>query len=91
VNGKPKRGTLIWFNVEKGYGFIRTEQDERLRVSAGGFQPGCEPDARCAGQEVLYDVRGDDGELGAPGEREAVDVHFPTAPAPRRARLRHSR
>jgi cold shock CspA family protein len=85
VNGKPKQGTLIWFNVEKGYGFIRTEQDDRLRVSSTGFLPGCEPDARCAGQEVLFDIRGDEGKL------EAVDVHFPAAPAPRRARLRHSR
>ena len=65
--------------------FGRTEQDERLRVSTSGFLPGCEPDARCAGQEVLFDVRDEAGEL------EAVDVHFPTAAAPRRARLRHSR
>ena len=86
MTDKPMRGELIWFNVEKGYGFIRTEHDERLRVSAGGFMPGCEPDARCAGQEVLFAVRGGDD-----GEHEAVDVHSPTAPPPRRARLRHSR
>ena len=85
MNGKPKRGELIWFNVEKGYGFFRTEQDERLRVSSSGFLPGCEPDARCAGQEVLFDVREDDG------VPEAVEVHFPTTAPPRRARLRHSR
>jgi cold shock CspA family protein len=23
-------GTMLWFNVEKGYGFIRTEQRERV-------------------------------------------------------------
>ena len=81
----PARKPAVWFNVEKGYGYIRSEQDERLRVSSSGFMPGCEPDARCAGQEVLFDVREGDGEL------EAVDVHFPTAAAPRRARLRYSR
>lgn len=85
MNGKPKQGTLIWFNVDKGYGFIRTEEDQRLRVTSTGFMPGLQPDARCAGQEVLFYVRGDDEEL------EAVDVHFPSAPPPRRARLRHSR
>ena len=34
------RGTMIWFNADKGHGFIRTEEDERLIVHADGFTDG---------------------------------------------------
>jgi cold shock CspA family protein len=79
------QGTMIWFNIEKGYGFIRTEQDERLRVGLGGFLSGHRPEPRCRGREVSFDREGD-GE----GAR-AVNVCFVSRPEPRRARLRHAR
>ena len=33
-------GKLIWFNPEKGHGYIRTEDGERLLVKEDGFAPG---------------------------------------------------
>ena len=49
------RGTMIWFNVDKGHGFIRTEDDERLIVHADGFTDGDAPVGRCAGNDVTFD------------------------------------
>ncbi len=43
------RGTMIWFNADKGHGFIRTEDDERLIVHEDGFSAGEIPAGRCAG------------------------------------------
>jgi cold shock CspA family protein len=43
------RGRMIWFNAEKGYGFIRTEDDERLYIHESGFADGHVPTGRCAG------------------------------------------
>src|SRR4051794_29720538 len=40
-------GTMIWFNADKGYGYIRTEDDERLYVAASGFVEDEPPTARC--------------------------------------------
>jgi hypothetical protein len=34
------RGQLLWFNETKNFGFIRTEEDERLYVHRSGFMPG---------------------------------------------------
>ena len=33
-------GSMLWFNVEKGYGYIQTDEDERLYVDSSGFAPG---------------------------------------------------
>jgi cold shock CspA family protein len=78
------QGTMLWFNCDKGYGFIRTEQGERLPVSSSGFLPGHEPGPRCKGREVSFERTTDD-------DARAVNVTFVAAAEPRRARLRHSR
>ena len=78
------RGTMIWFNAEKGFGFIRTEADERLYVAASGFLPGDPPTGRCAGQEVVFDREEDHGHA------HAVNVVLPTVVDIRRARQRRS-
>ena len=49
------RGTMIWFNAEKGHGFIRTEDDERLIVHEDGFADGEIPIGRCAGTDVSFE------------------------------------
>jgi cold shock CspA family protein len=78
------RGTMIWFNAEKGHGFIRTEQDERLYVASSGFESGYGPELRCKGLEVHFDRQ--DAEGGA----RAVNVVLITQVDPRRARLRNA-
>jgi cold shock CspA family protein len=79
VNGK-----MLWFNEDKGFGFIRTEYDERLYVARSGFATGEVPVGRCAGREVVFDreVR--------EGDTRAVNVVFPPDSNPRRARPRQS-
>ena len=79
------QGTIVWFNLDKGYGFIRTEQDERLYVARSGFVPEHAPTVRVAGREVSFDREAQEGDA------RAVNVVFPTAAEPRRARLRHQR
>jgi CspA family cold shock protein len=78
-------GKMIWFNPDKGFGFIRTEEDERLYVAANGFADGNAPQSRCGGRDVAFDRI-----LGASGPH-AIGVHYVTFAEPRRARLRHSR
>jgi cold shock CspA family protein len=78
-------GKMIWFNADKGYGFIRTETDERLYVAASGFSADASPEPRCAGRAVAFE------RVVGTGGPEAVEVRYVTAPEPRRARLRHSR
>jgi cold shock CspA family protein len=79
------QGTMLWFNLDKGFGFIRTEQDERLYVSRSGFVPDHLPTERCAGRPVTFDREAEEGDA------RAVNVVFPVAADARRARLRHSR
>jgi cold shock CspA family protein len=80
------RGTMLWFNLDKGYGFIQAEDEERLYVTSADFQSGEQPGPRCKGQAVSFErqVAGE--------EIRAVNVSFvaQTDP-PRRARLRHAR
>lgn len=78
-------GTMLWFNVDKGYGFIHTEDEERLPVGSTGFLAGHEPEPRCKGREVRFER-----EVDAEGVR-AVNVCFISRAEPRRARLRHTR
>ena len=79
------RGRMLWFNLDKGYGFIRSEDDERLAVGSSGFRPGHQPGARCKGRPVDFDREtGDDGPY-------AANVSFVVHEEPRRARLRSSR
>jgi cold shock CspA family protein len=79
------QGTMLWFNVDKGYGFIRTEHDERLYVARSGFASGEQPEPRCKGRRVSFQRQ------EAEGDARAVEVAFVTSDDPRRARLRHAR
>jgi len=79
---------MLWFNGEKGYGYIQTENDERLYVASDGFLPNEEPahEARCGGRPVTFQ------RLAGEGEPRAVDVAFvPDGELPNRARLRSPR
>jgi len=73
---------MLWFNAEKGFGFIQTEEDERLYVPHSGFVPGEAPVGRCAGRDVVFErvVHG--------GDAQATGVTFPAEAASRRARPR---
>lgn len=79
------KGTMLWFNVDKGYGFIRTEDDERVSVESSGFLPDHQPAPRCRGLEVTFRREVVDGVISA------VEVAFVASRNPRRARLRRSR
>jgi cold shock CspA family protein len=80
------QGTMLWFNLDKGYGYIHTEQDERLYVASSGFCAGHQPEPRCKGRQVSFHRQVDEGSA------HAVNVSFlAPAAAPRRARLRHAR
>jgi cold shock CspA family protein len=77
------RGTMLWFNEEKDYGFISTEEGERLYVHGTGFA-GCDrPKGRCAGLEVSFRVTEEEGVRKA--EESSLVPHV----AARRARRRH--
>jgi cold shock CspA family protein len=75
------RGEMLWFNEAKRYGFISTEDGERVYVHSSGFAVG-PPVGRCAGRHVTLQLHTDD--LG----RSAVDVRFVDENAERRARPR---
>jgi cold shock CspA family protein len=83
VEGGRISGDMLWFNNEKGHGFIETATGDRLRVEGSGFRNG-PPEGRCAGMAVTFHVTGD-GEAA-----RAHDVAFPEDAAPRRARIRRS-
>jgi cold shock CspA family protein len=76
------RGKMLWFNEEKGHGYIATEEGERLYVDRAGFTPGHVPVGRCADLDVEFEIAGDGD------ERSAVNVIVPEVIAPRRARRR---
>lgn len=76
-------GQMLWFNNDKGHGFIESATKERLRVEAADFSNG-PPEGRCAGLAVTYQLDGD-GESAKP-----FDVAFRDDAAPRRARIRRS-
>jgi hypothetical protein len=75
-------GKMLWFNSDKGFGFIETAQGERLYVAEGGFMPGQVPVGRCAGLDVVFE-RVVDG-----GEPRAINALFPPEADTRRARRR---
>ena len=84
MDGQYVRGKMLWFNEEKGHGFISTDDGERLYVDAGGFTV-APPEGPCAGLQVEFRVAdGPDGRF-AEATRMIEDV------APRRARRRGSR
>jgi len=56
------RGSMLWFNEDKDYGYISAEDGERLYVHRSGFVEGAAPVGRCAGRAVDFDrVDGDEG------------------------------
>jgi hypothetical protein len=77
-------GTMIWFHEERGEGFLRAEDGERLPVDVEGFVGRAAPVGRCAGLAVTFTVAERDG------ERRAVDVSLVESDIPRRARRRAS-
>jgi cold shock CspA family protein len=74
---------MLWFNNEKGHGFIETATGDRLRVEAPDFRNG-PPEGRCAGLAVTFRIEGDGDSA------RAEDVAFPEDAPPRRARIRRS-
>jgi hypothetical protein len=77
-------GTMLWFNEAKDYGFIRTENGERVQVDRDGFVDGAAPVGRCAGLPVRLTISERDG------ERIAVSVSLVLDEPRRRARRRSS-
>jgi cold shock CspA family protein len=77
-------GAMVWFHEAKGYGFILTDQGERLYVDREGFLDGAAPVGRCGGLPVELRVEERDG------RRVAVDVSLVAEPQTRRARRRSS-
>ena len=78
-------GTMIWFNVDKGHGFIQTENDERLYVELDGFLADHQPERRCKGREVSFERDTTNA------EPRAINVSFTSKGIPRRARLHSAR
>ena len=76
------RGQMLWFNEAKDYGFIMTDEGERLAVSGEGFAKGEKPEGRCAHKVVTFEV----DETGS--ERQALNVVFEPDTVARRARMR---
>jgi len=78
------RGHLIWFNSDKGFGFIRTEDGERLQLEESGLAPGTVFPDRRAGTPLAFER-----DESTPGEPRAVHATVVNDEAPRRARARH--
>jgi len=76
------RGAMLWFDEAKDYGFILTDDGERLYVDRAAFVDGAAPVGRCARRPVELRIE----ERG--GKRAAVDVSLVRDEAPRRARRR---
>lgn len=76
------QGTMLWFNLDKGHGFIRTEDDERLYVAHSSFLPGHPPEGRCKGRAVSFERENGDG------GPHAVNVSYVAREDPARARRR---
>ena len=77
-------GTMIWFHEERGSGFLRAEDGERLPVDLDGFVDRAAPVGRCSGLAVTFTVAERDG------VRIAVNASLVESDIPRRARRRTS-
>jgi hypothetical protein len=80
----PVKGTMLWFDEAKDYGFILTEEDERVFVDRDGFVERAAPVGRCARLPVSLTVTERDG------TRIALDVSLVTEDPLNRARRRAS-
>lgn len=83
------RGKMLWFNAAKGFGFIRTEEDERLYVHRSGFEEGHIPVGRCAEKPVSFEREVADVEGGYQAVGVSILDEFPAGGG--RARLRRQR
>jgi len=77
------KGTMLWFDEAKDYGFLLTDGGERLRVDRDDFIGGAAPVGRCAQRPVSLSV----GERK--GEPIAIEVSLVREESQRRAR-RHT-
>lgn len=77
-------GTMLWFDEAKDFGFILTDDGERLYVHRSGFLPGECPVGRCARRPVQLRISEQDG------KRIAVDVSMSREEVHGRARRRSS-
>jgi cold shock CspA family protein len=77
------RGRMLWFNNKKDFGFIRTDEGERLSVLGPAFAGGKRPQGRCAEAVVAFEINESNG------DRQAENVTLLEEEAPRRARMRH--
>jgi cold shock CspA family protein len=75
------KGVMLWFDEAKDYGFILTEDEERLYVHRNGFVDGA-PVGRCARRPVRLTVTEGDG------KRMAIEVSFVPEELHGRARRR---
>ena len=73
---------MLWFDEAKDYGFILTEQEERLYVDRDGFVDGAAPVGRCARRPVRLSVTERDG------KRMAIEVSLVPEEPHGRARRR---
>lgn len=83
------RGKMLWFNAVKGFGFIRTEEDERLYVHRTGFEAGQLPVGRCAEKKVSFEREIADVEGGYQAVSVSILDEAPNGGG--RARLRRQR
>jgi hypothetical protein len=79
------KGMMLWFHEAKGYGFVLTDEGERLYVDRNGFVDRAAPVGRCARLPVDLSVGKRDG------ERIATDVSLVSEEPKRRARRRSGR
>jgi cold shock CspA family protein len=76
------RGKMLWFNEVKDYGFIMTDEGERLSVLGSGFAEGKRPEGRCAEMDVSFEID------SSTGTRQAEKVIFEPYVAAHRPRIR---
>jgi hypothetical protein len=74
-------GTMLWFNVAKDLGALRTDDGKRIDIPGAAFSPGEKPVGRCAGKAVEFEYV--DGAV--------IDLAFVPEVNSRRARMRHRR
>ncbi|MGZ4381710.1 MAG: cold-shock protein [Gaiellaceae bacterium] len=75
---------MIWFNEAENFGYIATDEGERLYAPGSAFPGGKGIEGRCKGIEVTFEVDED-----SEGKRVAKDVTLVEYSAPHRARRRH--
>jgi hypothetical protein len=84
IEGAAVRGTMLWFDEAKDFGFILTDEGERLYVDRDGFVNRAAPVGRCARLPVELNVDERNG------KRIAVEVSLIREEPQRRARRRSS-